>query len=83
MVDLRPPYRAPVTPPDWASLPDDTLLDLRLCDLGLTIAGTDLELRKAELDAELAARDLVFRPHAWPSDEWFTPDGVPGIAIPF
>jgi hypothetical protein len=83
MVDLHPSDHAPVTPPEWASLPDDALLDLRLCDLGLAIAGTDLELRVAELDAELAARDLIFRPHAWLSDEWFTPDGVPGIAIPF
>ena len=23
------------------------------------------------------------RPHYWLSDEWFTPDGVPGVAIPF
>jgi hypothetical protein len=23
------------------------------------------------------------RPHLWISDEWFSPDGVPGIAIPF
>ena len=34
-------------------------------------------------DAELAARGLTFRPHFWLSAEWFTPDGVPGIAIPF
>ena len=26
---------------------------------------------------------LTFRPHYWLSDEWFTPDDVPGIAIPF
>jgi len=26
---------------------------------------------------------LTFRPYYWLSDEWFTPDGVPGIAIPF
>ena len=25
----------------------------------------------------------MFRPHYWLSDEWFTPDGVPGVAIPF
>ena len=32
---------------------------------------------------ELAGRGLDFRPHFWLSDEWFCPDGVPGIAIPF
>ena len=33
-------------------------------------------------NAELEARGLV-RPHYWLSDEWFTPDGVPGVAVPF
>ena len=83
MVDQPSPEHAPVTTPEWASWPDEALLDVRLCDLKLTIAGTDLEIRLAELHAELASRHLVFRPHAWLSDEWFTPDGVPGIAIPF
>ncbi|MEE2636955.1 MAG: putative zinc-binding metallopeptidase [Acidobacteriota bacterium] len=32
---------------------------------------------------ELEQRRLRFRPHCWLADEWFTPDGVPGIAIPF
>jgi hypothetical protein len=35
------------------------------------------------LDRELESRQLRFRPHYWLSNEWFTPDGVPGIAIPF
>ncbi|MEO8256810.1 MAG: putative zinc-binding metallopeptidase [Acidobacteriota bacterium] len=69
--------------PEWASWPDEKLLDLRLCDLGVTIEGTDLEARIAEIVAELEARGLLFRPHYWLSDEWFTPDDVPGIAIPF
>jgi putative zinc-binding metallo-peptidase len=68
---------------DWTSLPDEQLLDVRMCDLGLTIEGTDLEQRIAQINAELDARGLGFRPHYWLSDEWFTPDGVPGVAIPF
>jgi hypothetical protein len=32
---------------------------------------------------ELLARGLRFRPHFWLSSEWFSPDGVPGIALPF
>ena len=36
-----------------------------------------------EIERELEARGLAFRPHYWLSDEWFTPDGVPGVAIPF
>ena len=72
-----------MTDPDWASWPDEKLLDVRLCDLGVTIAGTEVETRIASIDGELDARALRFRPHFWISDEWFTPDEVPGIAVPF
>ena len=69
---------------EWATWSDDHLLDLRVCQLGVTIEGSGTESRLAELDQELQARGLTgFRPHYWLSDEWFTPDGVPGIAIPF
>jgi hypothetical protein len=67
----------------WAEWDDEQLLDLRLCDLDLRIEGTDLEERTAELQRELQGRELAFRPYFWLSDEWFCPDGVPGIAIPF
>ncbi|ODS51952.1 MAG: hypothetical protein ABS36_19135 [Acidobacteria bacterium SCN 69-37] len=62
---------------------DEALLDLRFNQLGLTIAGSWLEPRIATLREELASRGLGFEPHFWLSAEWFTPDGVPGIAIPF
>ena len=68
--------------PEWASWTDDQLLSMRLCDLGLSIAGTDLEQRIGHVNAELRARGLTL-PHYWLSDEWFTPDGIPGVAIPF
>jgi len=68
---------------DWTTLGDEQLLDIRMCDLALRIEGTDLEQRIAQINAELAARGLRFRPHYWLADEWFTPDGVPGVAIPF
>ena len=74
----RPAARA-----NWAELPDDELMKVRLCDLGLTIEGSWLEPRITTLYEELAARGLSFKPHFWLSGEWFTPDGVPGIAIPF
>jgi hypothetical protein len=74
---------APEPAPDWASWDDDRLLGLRMCDLGLRIEGSGIEDRIGELYGELQARGLVFRPHFWLSDEWFCPDGEPGIAIPF
>ena len=74
----------PLKTVDWASLPDDKLLDVRMCDLGVTIEGTELEARIATINGELSARGIkYFRPRYWLSDEWFTPDGVPGVAIPF
>ena len=68
---------------DWTQLPDEKLLDLRICDLGVRIEGTPLEERIERLYEELESRDICFRPHCWLSDDWFSPDGVPGIAIPF
>jgi len=69
--------------PDWAQLPDEELLQVRMCDLGLHIEGTALQERIARLNEELDYRGLRFRPHFWLSEEWFSPDGIPGIAIPF
>src|SRR5882762_9528071 len=83
MVDTAPADPEPLKAEDWTALSDEKLLEVRMCDLGLTIAGTELEPRIAQLDAELEARGLAFKPHYYLSDEWFTPDGVPGIAIPF
>lgn len=67
----------------WAHFSDDEILELRFKDLGLVLRGTLLEDRIQRLYSELAARRLKFRPHCWFSTEWFSPDGVPGIAIPF
>jgi len=83
MVETGTGDREGVKPPDWAALTDEALLGLRMCDLGLSIEGTDLEPRIAQLNAELVGRGLKVRLRYWLSDEWFTPDGVPGIAIPF
>ncbi|MGD9721985.1 MAG: putative zinc-binding metallopeptidase [Pirellulales bacterium] len=69
--------------PAWAHLADEELLNWRICDLGLEIEGTVLQERIERLCDELQYRGLRFRPHFWLSDEWFSPDGVPGVAIPF
>jgi hypothetical protein len=67
----------------WAALPDEELLRLRLKDLQVTVEGTWLEGCLGDLYDELDQRGLRIRPHAWISDEWFSPDNTPGIAIPF
>jgi hypothetical protein len=77
------PPRRLLPPSEWEHWDDERLLDLRLCDLKLAVEGSALEERIAQLYSELEAAGLAFRPHYWLSDEWFTPDDVPGIAIPF
>jgi hypothetical protein len=79
------PSRLPIIPPDeWLTWPDEKLLELPMCQLGVTIEGSALESRIQELEKELHDRGLTeFKPHFWLSDEWFTPDSVPGVAIPF
>jgi hypothetical protein len=81
--DHVPAGEGAVQEPVWADWADDRLLDLRFSDLKLSIEGGWLEERIAELHAELEAAGIGFRPHFWLSDEWFTPDGMTGIAIPF
>ena len=69
---------------EWSQWPDEKLLDLRINQLGVTIEGSVLDERVAALQKEIEARGLTtFQPHYWLSAEWFSPDGVPGVAIPF
>src|SRR6187401_551334 len=68
--------------PHWSTLPDEQLLDVRMCDLELRLEGTELQQRIDTVNAELQGRGLIC-PHYWVSDEWFSPDGVPGVAVPF
>ena len=67
----------------WTRLPDEELLKLRFCDLKLTMRRAPLKRRIARLYADLRNRGIRIRPHLWLSEEWFSPDGVPGIAVPF
>ncbi len=75
--------RPPPRPYRWAEFDDDALLALRFCDLNLRLGGSLVEPEVHALYAELGRRGIAFEPHVWLSEEWFSPDGVPGIAIPF
>ncbi len=80
-----PPRTAKPPNVPWARDKDDTLLDLRFKELGLSLERcpelvADVDRLNDELDA---AGLLRFRPHCWLSSEWFCPDGIPGIALPF
>jgi hypothetical protein len=67
----------------WEDLPKQELLDLRFCDLGLKLEGTWIEPLIEKVLGELSARGLDIEPSFWLSDEWFSPDGVVGVALPF
>lgn len=67
----------------WTRCSDQRLLEQRLRDLDLRIERTWLQSCVNRLYRELENRGILFRPHVWLSTEWFSPDGIPGIAIPF
>ncbi len=69
--------------PAWVHLSDEELLNKRFCDLRLSLRNTMVERHWRDVQNDLNRRGIRFRPHLWLSEEWFSPDGVPGIAVPF
>jgi hypothetical protein len=67
----------------WVRLSDEQLLRMRFCDLKLSVERSPIARHVRRLYGELQRRGLRLRPHVWLSEEWFSPDGVPGIAVPF
>lgn len=62
---------------------DTKLLQLRFRDLTLPRTTGMVGVHMQRLGAELRSRGIRFRPHFWYAEEWFSPDGIPGIALPF
>ncbi|MHB8875795.1 MAG: putative zinc-binding metallopeptidase [Myxococcaceae bacterium] len=60
-----------------------SLLQARIKDLKLHLAGTPLEKYLQQLYSELDGKGLSLRPDAYLSDQWGCPSGVPVIGIPF
>jgi len=73
----------PAAEPFWHAFKDEELLALRICDLGVRIELSELNARIEQLYSELAARGVALRPDCYLGDEWFSPEGVPAISIPF
>lgn len=67
----------------WEKLKDKDLLELTFADLNLSLTESHLFSKIRQLYRELESKGLHFRPHVWIADEWFSQDGIPGIAIPF
>lgn len=61
-----------------------SLLNTRICDLGLDIAGSAVEEFVERLYRELEQKNITkFRPTCYLTDEWGCPSGEPTIGIPF
>ena len=73
----------PLSCDQWEKYSDEQLLDLKVRHLGLKMEGSLVEKCLERLYQELEKKGLKFRPHCWLSDDWFSPDGIPGIAVPF
>lgn len=71
------------SPINLETVEEKELLQLKLSELPIRIEGTWLKDIIAKLYAELEARSLAFRPPCYLGDEWFSPDGVAAIALPF
>ena len=67
----------------WARWPDQRLMQVRIRDLGVQLEGTWVGDCVDALHNELDERGIRLKPHIWVSDEWFSPDGVSGFAVPF
>jgi len=68
---------------NWERLDDSALLRLRFRDLDLRFSGSPVHRDALRVGDELVRRGIGLRPHFWFSTDWFSPDGVPGIAVPF
>lgn len=67
----------------WTRASDVDLLDWRFRDLGLNMHSSPIRPDIEHLYTTLRRRGIRFRPHVWLSTDWFSPDGIPGIAVPF
>ncbi len=59
------------------------ILNCELAQLGISFETSSYAHCLDKLNSELSSRGLLVRPKVWASDEWFCPDGISGIAIPF
>lgn len=72
-----------VSADELSELSDVEILKLRFKNISLSISNSDVEARIKQLYFELESKGLVFRPQIFLGDEWFSPEGMNAIAVPF
>ncbi|MCK5260445.1 MAG: putative zinc-binding metallopeptidase, partial [Candidatus Omnitrophica bacterium] len=68
---------------DLDNIPEEELLNTRICDLPLGIEGTWIAECIGQLHAELQGKGISFAPECYLADEWLTPKDETCIGIPF
>lgn len=68
---------------EFSSLSDQEILKLRFNAIPLTVAGSEVEDYVKQLHSELEAKNLSFKPEIFLGDEWFSPEGMNAISVPF
>ena len=68
---------------ELSGMTDAEILKLRFKDLALPITGTEVEIFIRQLYEELEKKGLSFRPQIFLGDEWFSPEGMNAISVPF
>ena len=67
----------------WDNAGNFTLFTTPVKKLKLTTKGTRIQKAIDQVFSEMETAGFVWRPHYWISTWWFSPDGVPGFAVPF
>lgn len=65
------------------NLTDTEILKLRFKSISLSIADTEVADYINQLYSELEAKGLAFKPRIFLGDEWFSPEGMNAISVPF
>jgi hypothetical protein len=68
---------------DLDKLTEKQILDLPLKDLKVSIKDSFVAPLLEQVYSELKEMGLKFKPKVWIADDWFSPDGSAGFAIPF
>jgi hypothetical protein len=68
---------------DLAQMTDAEILKLRFKNIAFHLEGSEVETRTKQLYTELEEKGLSFRPQIFLGDEWFSPEGMNAISVPF
>lgn len=66
-----------------SELSDEQLLKLRFKDIYPSVKSSEVDEYIFQLYSELEAKGLAFKPKFFFGDEWFSPEGMNAISIPF